>query len=203
MKQAIKFGVIVATLAICTMNCAAKKAPPDPKFTSIQNISVLPILDARPGENAKVNLQRLQNSVVWTLKQKHYPVSASDTTGGSGQIDVDDLESANPAVIKKLGPASDRWVMIVLVNDVHSKINYASSITLGIGGSKGNALISGYLFDKQDGSLVWKGKGTGIAGQGGLASLGMTSKGMMNNGALDSAVRTLFSTMPNLPKPNK
>src|SRR5580698_565896 len=192
MKLSMKLGLLVGMLSIGLVNCAAKKipkAPPDPKFTSIQKISVLPILDARPGSKAKVNLRSLQSSVVNTLKRKHYPVGAEEATSSGGQIDVDDLESADPGVVKKLGPDADRWVMIVMLNDVHSKRTFWST---------GNAEMSGYLFDKADGSLVWKGKGTGTAGQGGL--LGMTMKGMMNSAALESAVAALLSTMPNLPK---
>jgi hypothetical protein len=192
MRNSVKFALIAVTLAICTFSASAKKAekePLDPKFTSIQNISVLPVMDVRPGDKAKVNLEGLQKSVVNALKHKRYSASESDTMGTNTQIDVEDLDSADPAVIKKLGQTSDRWVMIVLLGDVHSKVTF---------GSTGNAEVSGYLFDKQDGSLVWKGKGTGTAGQGGL--MGMAMKGMINSAALDSAVSALFATLPNLPK---
>lgn len=196
MRQILKYGSMVLLLtAICGVESAAKKppkVPPDPKFMAIQNISVLPIVDARAGQKASVNMEKLQSSAVNALKKKRYPVSAASNSGEAGQIVEEDVQGAKPAYIKKLGPADARWVMIVCLGDVASKITF---------GSTGNAEVSGYLFDKESGELVWKGKGVGQAGQGGLA--GMMMKGMMKGEAISAAVYNLFSGMPTRPKPGK
>jgi hypothetical protein len=196
MRRALGLGLTVLLLAaICVVQGSAKKKPAvplDPKFMAIQNISVLPVVDSRAGEKTGVNMVKLQSSVVKGLMKKHYPVNSANTSGDAGQIAVEDLEDAQSSYLKKLGPTSERWVMVVLLDDIHSKIVF---------GSTGNAELDGYLFDKDSGELLWKGKGVGQAGQGGL--IGMSMKGMMKSEALDAAVRSLLGSMPNRPKPGK
>lgn len=196
MRKALRLGLMVWLLAaMFGLDCAAKKKPAPPpgsQFMAIQNISVLPVVDARAGNKAGVNLEKLQESIVKTLKNKHYPVGAAGNSGEAGQIAIEDVESAVPAYVKKLGPVNERWVMVVFLDDITSKITF---------GSTGNAELSGYLFDKENGGLVWQGKGVGQAGQGGL--MGMAMKGMMKGEALEAAVLNLLGSMPNLPKPGK
>ena len=195
MRQALKYGSMALLLtAICGVECAAKKPeiPPDPKFMAIKSISVLPPVDTRAGKKASVSLERLQNNAVKALQKKRYKAGPSNFSGEVGQIVEEDLQSAKPEWAKKLGPAEERWVMVVCLGDVISKITF---------GSTGNAEVSGYLFDKESGELIWKGKGVGQAGQGGLA--GMMMKGAMKGAALDAAVYNLISGMPTLPKPPK
>jgi hypothetical protein len=159
---------------------------------AIQGVSVLPVVDARAGKKAGVNLEKLQGHVVKALQQKRYPASAAGTSGQSGEIAIEDMDSADAAFIKKLGPADERSVLVVFLNDITSKL------TLG---STGNAELSAYLFDKDGGRLLWRGKGVGQAGQGGL--IGMPLKGMMKGQALDAAVVSLLAGIPNRPKPGK
>jgi hypothetical protein len=177
------------------VECAAKKRPklpPDPKFMAIQNISVLPVVDSRAGEKASVNLEKLQTSAVNVLKRKRYPATAASSSGEIGQVVEEDLQDAKPEWLKKLGPQDERWVMAVCLRDVTSKLVF---------GSTGNAELSGYLFDKDTGEVIWKGKGVGQAGQGGLA--GMMMKGTMKSEALDAALFNLFVSIPTRPKPPK
>jgi hypothetical protein len=180
--------------AIFGVECAAKKPklPPDPKFMAIQNILVLPVIDSRAGEKASVNLDKLQDSAVNVLKKKRYDATATSASGEVGQVVEEDLQDAKPEWVKKLGPADARWVMAVCLRDVTSKMVF---------GSTGNAELSGYLFDKESGELIWKGKGVGQAGQGGL--LGMTMKGAMKGEALSAAIFNLLSSIPTRPKPAK
>lgn len=193
MKRLLLYGTMALLLTtIFSLDCAAKKKvpiPPDPKFVAIQNISVLPIVDARAGKKAGVNLDKLQESIEKSLKRKHYSASAAGPSGITGEIAIEDVDEATPTYMKKLGSAGDRWVMVVFLDDV------ATKMTLG---STGNAELTGYLFDKDTGELMWKGKGVGQAGQGGL--IGMPMKGMMKGEALDAAVNSLLSGIPNHPK---
>ena len=184
--------VVLSLLAILAVDCAAKKKPksePDPVFMTIGNVCVLPIVDARAGKKAGVNLEKLQKSVAGVIKKKRYSVSSTDTPGVTGEIAVEDVEAADPTYVKKLGPTNERWVMVVFLDDITSKITF---------GSTGNAELSGYLFDKQDGRLIWKNKGVGQAGQGGLA--GMAMKGMMKGEAMSNAIGSLLSSIPKRPK---
>lgn len=196
MRQAVKYGSIALLLtAIFGVECAAKKKPklpPDPKFMAIQNILVLPVVDSRAGMKASVNMDKLQASAVNALKRKRYLATAASASGEMGQVVEEDFQDAKPEWVKKLGPADARWVAVVCLRDVVSKMTF---------GSTGNAEVSGYLFDKESGELIWNGKGVGQAGQGGLA--GMTMKGMMKGEALNAALYNLFSSIPTRPKSTK
>lgn len=189
MRQTIRSAAVMILLTVvCSEFSAAKKkekVPPDPRFATIESISVLPIVDARAGKKADVNLEKLQGGVVKVLKRKHYTADGASISGDAGEIAIEDIEAAKPEYVKKLGPSSERWVMIIFLDDVVSKITF---------GSTGNAQLSGYLFDKSNGDLIWQAKGVGQAGQGGL--MGMTMKGMMKGEALNAAMYSLLASIP-------
>jgi len=185
--------MVVLLFAVCCVGATKRKkttpAPLDPKLMAIQNVSVLPVVDARAGTKASVSLEKLQGRVVKMLQNKRYSASSAASTGQSGEIAIEDVEGAAQPFVKKLGPASERWVLVIFLNDISSKLTF---------GSTGNAQVSGYLFDKDAGELLWSGRGVGQAGQGGL--LGMSMKGMMKGEALDAAVGNLLGSMPSRPK---
>ncbi len=184
----------ILTLIVLSPLQARKKTPPpplDPRITAITNIVVLPVVDARAGKKASVNLDSLRNSVVKTLDRKHYPAAAGAAAPGA-EIAIEDAQAASPAFIKNLGTPDQRWVFLVFLNDVVSKVTF---------GSTGNAQMSGFLFDKQDAQLIWSANGVGQAGQGGLIGIGF--KAMMKGEAINAAIMNLLAQLPNRPKPSK
>jgi hypothetical protein len=191
---AIKLSLCVLALTILPVNCFGKRyaPPPDPRFVAIDQIAILPVVDLRAGKKDKVNLESLRKTTEGVLKRKNYTAIRTDNAGTAGEIVEEDLNDARPEWIKRLGPPESRWVMVVGLGDVHSSMTF---------GSTGNAQVIGFLFDKQDGSVLWKGTGVGQAGQGGLA--GMMMKGMMKGEALDNAMFNLLGSFPNLPKKRK
>ena len=195
MKHNLKCTVLLLVTVLAAIEVSGKKKetiPPDPRFASIENISVLPLVDARAGKKSGVKLDKLQDSVIHSLRKKNYSASAAMTPGDAGEIAIEDIQGASPNYIKKLGPSTERWVMVIFLDDVASKTTF---------GSTGNAELSGFLFDKDHGSLVWSGKGVGQAGQGGL--MGMAMKPMMKEEALSAAVLDLLAGIPKLPKGGK
>jgi hypothetical protein len=183
----VKTSFCMIVLLLLSATCLANRAklPPDPRFASIGQIVVLPVVDNRTGKKDKISLDSLRKAAINNLKHKNYSVTGSDNTDVSGDIAEEDLNDANPTWVKHLGPPDSRWVLVIGLEDVHSKITF---------GSTGNAEVVGFLFDKQDGTVLWKGTGVGQAGQGGL--LGMTLKGFMSEAALDNAMANLLSGIP-------
>jgi hypothetical protein len=184
-------GLVLSTF---TVNAFGKrhKLPPDPRFVAIDQIVILPVVDSRADKKDSVNLESLRKMVVIRLKHKNYTVSTTENIGTVGEILEDDFNNATPWWIKRLGPPDARYVMIVGIGEAHSKITF---------GSTGNAELFGYLFNKQDESVLWKGTGVGQAGQGGL--MGMAMKGMMREEALENAMNNLLVDIPTLPKKGK
>ena len=186
----VSLSLLMFALAIPPLNCFGKPPlSPDPKFLAIDQIVLLPVLDARAGKKENINLEKyLRGTAQKNLKSKNYQVILNDSFGNADQIVEEDLSDAKPDWIKRLGPSEARWVMIVGIRDVHSKTTF---------GSTGNAEVFGFLYDKENG-VVWKGIGTGQVGQGGL--LGMALKGVMSASAIQIATANLLGSLPKLPK---
>jgi hypothetical protein len=150
------------------------------------------LFDLRMDRKDNVNFDKLAKISAKNLRRRNYATASSDNKGIAGDIAEEDLNDARPEWIKRLEPADARWVMVIGLNDVHIKMTF---------GSTGNAEVIGFLFDKQDGSVVWKGKGIGQAGQGGL--LGMAVKGVMSEAAIETAIFNLCNGIPKAPKKGK
>jgi len=158
---------------------------------ALDEIVVLPALDNRIDKTIDVNIEKQIREVgVKSLERKNYQVTVSDDLGnGIAGILEDDLRAADSEWVKRLGPAKSRWVMVLMLVDVTNKLTF---------GSTGNAEVGGFLYDKQAGTLVWRDKGIGKAGQGGL--LGMCMKGMMDEAAISNAMNHLLASIPEKPK---
>jgi hypothetical protein len=153
-------------------------------------ISILPPVDARLDKKEKVNLQKELNKAARSkLKKKRYKVQLIDTDSTNSVITKDDLETYDAAWIKKLGPGDANWVMVLVLDDVVTKLSF---------GSTGNAEVSGFLFDKQSGTLLWRDKGVGKTGMGGLAGMMMIAS--MDEEAIRLAVIDLIASIPKRPK---
>jgi hypothetical protein len=190
----LKWTALILAILLASNAALAKKPkePPDPRLMAIESVTVIPIVDLRPGQKDSANLEKLQKALAGTMKKRGYPPVIVDNTGDAGQIAEEDLLDAKPAWIKRLGPPSSRWVMVVCLLDVHSKMTF---------GSTGNAEMSGFIFDKEKPELIWSGKSVGRAGQGGL--LGMTMKGTMKSAAMYSAIGAMVNLLPIHPKQKK
>lgn len=158
---------------------------------ALDKIVVLPALDNRIDKTIDVNIEKQIREVgVKSLERKDYQVTVSDDLGdGITQILEDDLRAADIEWVKRLGPAKSRWVMVLMLVDVTTKLTF---------GSTGNAEVGGFLYDKQAGALVWRDKGIGKAGQGGL--IGMCMKDMMDEEAISNAMNNLLASIPEKPK---
>jgi hypothetical protein len=153
-------------------------------------ISILPPVDARLDKKEKVNLQKELNKTARSkLKKKRYKVQLIDTDSTNSVITKDDLETHDAAWIKKLGPGDANWLMVLVLDDVVTKLSF---------GSSGNAEVSGFLFDKQSGTLLWRDKGVGKTGFSGLAGMMMIAS--MDEEAIRLAVIDLIASIPKRPK---
>ena len=182
-------------LALGLMTGCAVKQPLKPaihldsglQVTNIDLLTMLPAIDARSDKSIDVALQKQLNTKAKPMLEKRgYEVLIIESDGTESQIITkDDLKSGDAEWIKQLGPSDANWVMVLALDDVATKLTF---------GSTGNAEVSGFLFDKQTGTLVWRDKGVGKAGQGGL--IGMAMKGMMGDAAIGMAVYNLVTSVP-------
>jgi hypothetical protein len=184
-----KWGVFTAL--VFAVSCAGPaKIPvflaPGFDFSSIDTITILPPVDTRVDKQINVNLDKqLAQAAEKIIRKKGYRTSMSPVLGEVGTIVEEDLKDARPDWVKRLGPPEARWVMVVCLVDV------ATKLTLG---STGNAEIAGYLYDKETGLMVWKDKGIDQEGEAGL--IAMAFKGLMDEAAIGGAVTNLLASIP-------
>lgn len=173
------------------IGCAAAKQPIFLSSTfgqeRVENILVLPVVDLR--FNKEPELPKLdkwvQGVVKGQLKRKKYTFTLVSDRSIVDNITEEDLKEVDAEWVRNFGPSDSRWVIIVVLLDARSKLTF---------GSTANAEVSGYLFDKKDGSILWRDKGIGKMGQGGLA--GMLVKGLMLGDAIKMASVDLMKGFP-------
>lgn len=126
------------------------------KPESIGQIAMLPAVDGRIDKDAKVNLEdELREEAAKILRDKGYDVVMSNAPGETAGLTYHDFRAADTALIKRLGPPSARWVMVVALVYL-----------------KGQAKVQGFLYDKVNGTLVWQDNGTGVVEIGPAYNIG-------------------------------
>jgi hypothetical protein len=160
----------------------------EPSFqpVSVAEIRVLPVVDARVDKQQKTDIEKhVRGAALKNLQKKGYKALTTNELGPAGAIDEEQLKASDAAWIKQLGPAEARFVMVLAVLDIKTRLTF---------GSTGNAEVTGVLYDKDAGVALWRDKGIGQAGQGGLA--GMLVKGAMDETAVGAAMYNLLSSLP-------
>ncbi len=96
-----------------------------------------------------------------------------------------DFDAPSPEWIATLGPPTSRFMMALVLEESSSWLTF---------GGTGTAELTGYLFDKQSATLLWKNKELGRTGIAGF--LGMMLKSMMEKDAIQIATQEMFRTLP-------
>ncbi len=154
--------------------------------SQVDRLVVLPVLDHRVDRQGVMDLDaRILPIAERELARLGYGyVVVRDRQSIEG-IAREDLESPSSEWIGTLGPPGTRWVMTLVLEASSSSLTF---------GSTGLAEMTGYLFDKQTHTLLWKNKELSQVGQGGL--FGMMMKGMMEGLAIETAAELMFRTLP-------
>ena len=152
-----------------------------PEF--IGQITLLPAVDARIDKNVAVNLEdRLRGEAATILKRKGYAVVLSGASRETAELTIDNLRAADPALIKRFGPPGARWIMVLALID------------LNVVGNTNKAEMSGFLYDKEKGTLLWRDTAICLAGRGGV--FGMFINGGRGNIAISDTVNPLLASIP-------
>lgn len=185
------FSIMIMMVFSCaSVKKAAIYSVPDFPPPTLTEICILPTVDLRIDKKINVNLEKqIRKASEGNIVKKGYKVTKSDNYGTVEQIFEEDLKTSNSDWIKQLGPTNSRYIMVLCLVDVTTKLTF---------GGTGNAEVSGYLYDKEAGNIVWRDKGIGKTGQGGL--VGMATKGMMDEDAIMFAVGNLLASIPKKPK---
>ncbi|MGA2468551.1 MAG: hypothetical protein ABSH06_29945 [Thermodesulfobacteriota bacterium] len=146
--------VLILLIAGCATPKRAIYLDPGLNPSSISKITLLPVLDSRIEKKTDVNIPlHILEAGMRILNMKRYKVILSDNMGGVEQITENDLKSEDSEWIKQLGPTEARWVMALVLVDYRTKLIFLSL--------EGYAEVAGFLYDKENGRIVWRDKGIG------------------------------------------
>ncbi len=185
-RYALVAGGLILALASCVRpNRTALYWEHRVPAKEIGALVLLPALDSRIDRRVDINLDQQVLAVsITVLDERGYAASLGVMPADVGEVSIDELPTADASWIKRLAPAG-RWVMLLGLVDVTKTMTF---------GSTGNAEVAGFLFDTQQGLLVWRDRGVGQVGQGGLLGIMLTEK--MDDWAIEDALNNLFASLP-------
>ena len=188
-KSVRSFFVLIVLLMLAGCAASIKQGiyrAPDFRSLAINELVILPTVDLRIDKRIKVNLEKqIRGAAAKILKNKGYHVTVSDSLVDTEQFIDGDLRTADAKWIKRLCPAGSRYIMVLCLVDVATKLTF---------GSTGNAELAGYMYDKKAGIVIWRDKGIGQTGSGGL--VGMAMKAGMDEQAISIALDNLLASIP-------
>jgi len=191
MSIVLKTCLVIVVCSMALSGCAAAVKPPTVMVTgfhagAIDQLVVLPVVDHRIDKSSGLDLDEAVLPLAErSLTDKHYPHTVVRDRAIIEQVTPVVLESPSRDWVSTLGPSGSRWLLLLVVEDASSSLSF---------GSTGNAEMSGYLFDKEQRTVVWRNKELSRVGQGGL--IGMAMKGMMARTAVEAATREMFRALP-------
>lgn len=171
------------SLAGCAVTQPAFYRASEFKPESIGQIALLPAVDARIDKNVTVNLEkRLRGDAAMILKRKGYAVVLNGASRETVALTNDNLRAADPALIKRLGPPGARWIMVLALID------------LNVVGGNDKVEVSGFLYNKENGSLLWRDTTICLVGDGGI--FGVSVNDRKGDTAVSVAVISLLESIP-------
>ena len=191
-------GVLVLVALVFVVGCAAPKATyRSPSFDpqTIDRIVVLPCLDNRvkpDPDNDWDEVCGVTETILFSdLKfTKGYRVVWSSDIGSVPRYSVGDMprpdsqskdtDSVDPSSVdsswvKGLGPETDRWILVPVIDNLVFQniiVNVSTSAKMSI-----------YLFDKEAGEIAWKGVGSSAMSTG-ILTAGLMGRSTMEETAL-------------------
>jgi hypothetical protein len=167
-------AVISVALALTAVGCAVplpSRVPLyiDPAFSSygIESVALLPVVDRRVDRRVDFDLEgQVRSRARRMLERRRYAVVMPASFGDGRPLAMDEVSEMNTSELVALGPATNRFLMIVYVEDVRSSyVVMANTFKIE---------LSATLLDKEKTAVLWRHKCVVTGGQAGLISAGLS-----------------------------
>lgn len=194
-KNQARFSLIILGLMLLS-GCVTMQRPlylhNNYVNNSIQNISILKAIDGRTDTKVKLDmLSDVSIPISKSITKKGYNVNViKDIPKAENLLEID-VREGDPEFYGSFA-SYGKYILFPVLIDCTSKLTF---------GSTGNAEVAVYLIDTENKCLVWRDKGIGKTGQGGLIGMAMVSA--MAKGALDLANKKVVKNLPNIGRPFK
>jgi hypothetical protein len=190
---------LLGLVAICVLvECAAKPPVPifvDPNLANMQfdNVTLLPVVDRRVDKSYELNLEgSIGDRVAKRLNKKGYAVDRPGAFSDTIQITPEEIAEMEPYELSTLGGGNSEYLFISYLDDASSKTALGYTFKME---------ATGILINRQNGAMLWKDKGIGSQGQGGM--LGCMMSGVVKGEAMDACIDRMMATFPESPDKRK
>jgi len=164
------------------------KLDPHFKEKGINTIVLMPVIDRRVDKKAQFDFEKdLRIPAKKILEKKGYEVIAPDYFSDNNDITSEQVADMNISELCELGPKNAKALLCIYVEDIlddYVVLAYTFKIE-----------ATGSLIEKTEKLELWRDKGIGAYGQGGLIS-GVLS-GMYKQTAVSQCLDGMLVTLPN------
>ncbi len=199
MRRQIISLVVITTLALCqTVSASSKPDWVNQNFDpdTISLITVLPVIDLRRGgDSQKVNDHReMKRAIRIHVGKRRYPIERETDLSLVEHIDQAWLEDPTPDRVQTLGPEGSRYLLLLALLELETHTALQTRTV---------SKMTGFLFDRTSGELLWKNTGNyewkvGLLNAGPLGALGMNIGAQGT--ALLQATRSVMKGLEKKPK---
>ncbi|HUU46830.1 MAG TPA: hypothetical protein VM118_13960 [Acidobacteriota bacterium] len=187
-------GLVSAAMLIqCAAGTKTAKIPifADPGlFTlNIRTVTLLPVIDQRIDKSHGINLEAdIGNKVEKELIKKRLTVIRAGAFSDTLDISNDEVAEMEPRELAILGSSETQYMLVVYLNDASGKTALGYSFKIE---------TTAILLNRQAANMLWKDKGVGSQGQGGL--YGCLISGMVRGDAIRGCVAGMLASFPPAP----
>lgn len=181
-------GILLASFF---MGCApATKIPihmdSDLVDMNIEVITLLPIVDRRVDKSYDLNLEKkIGKKVEKMMGKKGYIIERPGAFSDTKDIPNDEIAEMEPRELAILGASDTEFIMVAFLDDASAKTALGYSF---------KCEVTAVLINKQNGNLIWKDKGIGSQGQGGLIGCLMSSA--VKDEAIAACIKSMLLSFP-------
>lgn len=164
----------------------------DPGYNSknIDTIVLMPVVDRRVNKKSKIDLEKaIRIPAKKILMKKGYNVLTPSSFSDGTAITAENVGEMNVDELSNLGPNNEKALLFMYVDDIlddYIVLAYTYKVE-----------ATGSLIDKKDRVELWRDKGIGSSGQGGLIS-GVLA-GVYQYEATSMCLNDMFCTLPKCP----
>ena len=155
----------------------------------VSTITILPIVDGRQQRQFEFNESELQQIVYPVveagLHKKGYSIEYSDDIAGVRCLKFGRSTNLKPECLQTVGPPNSQSVLVLFLQDFQMRTPYGGAVS---------AKISGVLFDRPKGLLLWR--DLEYAGLSQRELVGPNRNTLITNDVIQLCVEKLIASIP-------
>ncbi|HYC57675.1 MAG TPA: hypothetical protein VEL28_22270 [Candidatus Binatia bacterium] len=186
LRSVVFVAMALSTVSACNWHRTPLTVEPDFRGEDVQEIVLLPVIDARPDRFDYVRVSRnVEDATLMFLRQRGYFATASDRFGvrPAGPMDLDHETFEH---LSALAPPDARIFMVVQIERLDAE--YDST------GEGYHAKLSAALVDRESRRILWRDVASASSNLSGV--LTVFARGSRQYEAAVNAARALVETLP-------